>query len=57
MKARLRRKNPVAAIVQITVKVTAGAGTIIKNNAAVSSVNADSDVKYTTSPWATLVTK
>jgi uncharacterized repeat protein (TIGR01451 family) len=50
-------KNPVAAIVQITVKVTAGAGTIIKNNAAVSSVNADSDVKYTTSPWATLVTK
>jgi len=50
-------KNPVAAVVQITVKVTAGAGTTIKNNAAVSSVNSNSDVKYNTSAWATLVTK
>jgi len=50
-------KNPVAAVVQITVKVTASAGAVIKNNAAVSSVNSDSDVKYTTSAWSTLVTK
>ncbi len=50
-------KNPVGAIVQITVEVSAKPGTIITNKAAVSGVNSNSDVKYTTAQWSTLVTK
>jgi len=48
-------KNPVGAVVQITVKVNAKPGTIITSKAAVSGVNSNSDVKYTTAEWPTLV--
>ena len=50
-------KNPVGAVVQITVNVTAKANTTIKNTAAVSSANSNSDTLYTTSSWYTGVTK
>jgi uncharacterized repeat protein (TIGR01451 family) len=50
-------KNAIGAVVQITVKVNANPNTIITDTAAVSGANFNSDVKYTTAKWATLVTK
>jgi uncharacterized repeat protein (TIGR01451 family) len=50
-------KNPTGAIVQITVKVTAAANTVLTNKATVSGVNVDTDTKFTTAAWPTLVTK
>ena len=50
-------KSPTGAVVQITVKVTAGANTLLTNSAKVSGINFNSDTKNTTASWATLVTK
>jgi len=49
--------NPIGAIVQIKVSVTANPNTIITNTAVVSGANSNSDLKYTTAKWETLVTK
>lgn len=50
-------KSPTGAVVQITVKVNASANTVLKNTAKVSGANSDSDTRYTTATWSTLVTK
>ncbi len=50
-------QNAVGAVVQVTVNVTAKANTVISNTASVSGANTNTDVKFTTAPWSTLVTK
>jgi uncharacterized repeat protein (TIGR01451 family) len=50
-------KNPIGAVVQITVKVDANAKTIITDTAVVSSANADPNLTNNTATWSTIVTK
>jgi uncharacterized repeat protein (TIGR01451 family) len=50
-------QNAIGAVVQITVNVTANPNTIIKNTASVSGANTNTDVKFTSASWPTLVTK
>lgn len=49
-------KNPVGALVAITVHVNAPARTILTDTAAVSEVNVDSNSKNNSTKWSTLVT-
>jgi uncharacterized repeat protein (TIGR01451 family) len=51
------KKNPIGAIVQITVKVTAKANSIITDSVSVSAVNADPNSRNNSAQWLTLVTK
>lgn len=50
-------KNPTGAFIQITVNVTARAGTTITNTATVSAANSDPNLKNNTARWTTAVTK
>ncbi|HUO24454.1 MAG TPA: hypothetical protein VMU61_02235 [Candidatus Aquilonibacter sp.] len=50
-------KNPTAAVVQITVNVTAKPNTTITNSAVVSEANSDPKLQNNTAKWPTLVTK
>ena len=50
-------RNPIGALVQITVNVTASPKTTLTNKATVSGANTNTDVKYTTAAWITAVTK
>jgi uncharacterized repeat protein (TIGR01451 family) len=50
-------RNPIGALVQITVNVTASPKTTLTNKAVVSGANTNTDVKFTTAAWITAVTK
>ncbi len=50
-------KNPIGALIQVTVKVNAAKGTNIKNTAVVSESNTDPNSNNNTAIWYTSVTK